>query len=68
MSYKSHRTYLINHVGSISHHITPLVIKSLEGGHTHKHTHTHTDVHTETILRNQAAAWFKNSTHCVYTL
>ena len=33
-------------------HITPLVINSLEGGHTHacihthKHTHTHTHTHT----------------------
>ena len=25
---------------SISHHIMPLVIDSLEGGHTHKHTRT----------------------------
>ena len=24
------------------------------------HTHTHTDICTETILRNQAYAWFKN--------
>ena len=35
----------------ISHHITPLVINSLGGGHTN----THTDVCTETISRNQAA-------------
>ena len=44
-------------------HITPLVINSLKGGHTHTytqiHTHTHTDIHTETILRNQAHAWLK---------
>ena len=38
---------------SISCHITPLVINSLEGGYTHKHTCTHTNIHTETILRNQ---------------
>ena len=25
-------------MGSISHHITPLVINSLGGGHTHTHT------------------------------
>ena len=32
-------------MGSISHHIMPLVIDSLRGGHTHarKHTYTHTD-------------------------
>ena len=34
-----------------------LIINSLGGRHTH--THTHTDVRTETILRNQARAWFK---------
>ena len=28
-------------MGSISRHITPLVIMSLEDGHTHTHTHTH---------------------------
>ena len=51
-----------NHMGSISHHITPLVINSLGGGHTNTHTQirTHTDVRTETILRNQACAWFNN--------
>ena len=57
--YKSHRICLTNHMGSISHHITPLVIHSLGGGHINTHTHTHTDVRTETILRNQAHAWFK---------
>ena len=45
-------------MGFISHHIIPLVINSLGGGHTHTHIHEHTqtDVHTETILRNQAHA------------
>ena len=54
-------------MGSISRHITPLVINSLGGGHTHTQTHTHTDVRTETISRNQARAglrparaWFNN--------
>ena len=56
MPYKSHRTYLTNHMGSISHHIMPLVINSLGGGHTH----THAYIRTETILRNQACTWFKN--------
>ena len=61
-------------MASISHHIMPLVINSLGGGHTN--THTHTDTRTETILRNQAHAglrpartWFKkpNQVH-LYTL
>ena len=29
--------------------------------HKHTHTHTHTNICTETIIRNQACAWFKNS-------
>ena len=52
-------------MGSISHHITPLVIDSLGGGHTHKQTYRSS--RTEAILRNQAraglrpaCAWFKN--------
>ena len=51
-------------MGSISHHITPLVIDSLGGGHTHKHAYGSSQ--TEAILRNQARAglrparaWFK---------
>ena len=32
--------------------------------HTHEHTRTHTDIHTETILRNQACAWFNNTVAC----
>ena len=35
---------LANHIGSISCHITPLVINSLGGGHTHTHTNMHTDI------------------------
>ena len=65
LPYKSHRTYLTNRMGSISHHITPLVINSLGIGHTHTYTHIH--LRTEAILRNQARAslwlvltWFKN--------
>ena len=45
-------------MGYISYHITPLDINSL-GPQTHEHIHAHTDMHTETILRNQACAWFK---------
>jgi len=32
------KTCLANYKGSIFHHIMPLVINSLGGGHTHKHT------------------------------
>ena len=42
LPYKSHRTYLTNCMGFISHHITPLVINSLGGGHTCKHTRIQT--------------------------
>ena len=56
LPYKSHRTYLTNRMGSISHHITPLVIDSLGGGHTNTHANTHAYRHlrSEAILRNQA--------------
>ena len=40
-------------MGSISRHITPLVINSLGGGHTHKHTHTHTQTHIQTSAQEQ---------------
>ena len=63
LSYKSHRTYLTNHMESISYHIMPLVINSLGGRHTHKQTCIPTFV-VKAILRNQArqpvCAWFKN--------
>ena len=40
-------------MGSISRHITPLVINSLGGRHTHAntHTHTHTHMHTDNLYR-----------------
>ena len=44
------RTCLTNHMGSMSHHITILVINSLRTGQTHKHTYK--DIRTEIILRN----------------
>ena len=34
-------------MGSISRHITPLVINNLGGGHTHTLTHTHANTHTD---------------------
>ena len=52
LPYKSHKTYLTNCMGSTSHHITPLVINSLGGRHTHTHarTHAHTHTHTHTSI------------------
>jgi len=47
------KTCLTNHKGSISHHIMPLVINSLRGGHTHTHTHI---ARTKAISRNQSHA------------
>jgi len=38
---KTPKTCLTNHKGSISHHIMPLVINSLGGGHTHTHAYRH---------------------------
>ena len=36
----------------ISYHIMPLVVNSLEGGHTYTHTQTHTHTHTHTHTSN----------------
>ena len=68
LPYKRHRTYLTNHMGPISRHITPLVINSLRvGTHTRTHAHTYRHSRTEVILRNQvctglwlAHTWFNN--------
>ena len=58
---KSCRMGLTNHTWPTLHHVTPLVIIGLGGGHTH--IHTHTDFRTKTISKNQvhaaAHAWFK---------
>ena len=53
--YKNCRGCLIKHMGSISHHIMPLVNSSLRGEptHTHARTHTHTHIH---LRRNQECA------------
>ena len=66
LPYKSHRTYLTNRMGSISHHIMPLVTNSLEDGHTNIHTHTrkHTCIQTSADRSNSkkpgvlATGWF----------
>ena len=42
---------LTNHTCTISHHITPLVINALGGGHTDRQTHMHTNAQTKTILK-----------------
>ena len=64
LPYKSCRSCLANHIGSILHHITPLVINSLRGGDTHTHAHAciHTDTHKYTY--NQQSN-FKNQAHTV---
>jgi len=61
---KTPKTCLTNHKNSISHHITPLVINSLGGRHTHASILTSW---TKAISRNQSHAslclartWFKN--------
>ena len=62
-------------MGSISHHITPLVVHSLRGGHTHTHANTHAYRHLQTkaILRNQARtglwlahAWFNKMENAMW--
>ena len=45
--------HFVQSYGVKSHHIMPLVINSLAGGHTHTHTHTHTQAHTHTDIRRQ---------------
>ena len=70
---ESRKTCLTNRTQPISHHITPLVINALGGGHTDTRAHTHTDTHTHipTCQPRQfqetrgawpsaAHAWFKN--------
>ena len=44
---KSHKTYITNHTWFMSHHITPLVINALGGGHRD----THTNVQTKAISK-----------------
>ena len=43
---KSYRMGLTNHMWPMLHHIMPLVINGLGGGHTDMQTHT--DTHTDT--------------------
>ena len=44
-------------------YITPLVINSLEGGHTHTHTHTHTHKHTHTNTHTHTHKHTHTHTH-----
>ena len=48
-------------MGSISHHITPLVIINLGGGHTHIHTYTR--IHTHPHARTHALTHARKHTH-----
>ena len=48
---------LTNHTRPISHHITPLVIDTLRGGHTDWHTDTGTDTHND--FKKIRRAWPK---------
>jgi len=48
------KTCLTNHKGSILHHITPLVINSLGGGHTHTHTYMYTDIMDKSNFKKPA--------------
>ena len=77
LPYKSHRSYLTNHMESISHHITPLAINSLRADthtHTHKckHTRMHRHLHRNNIKKpgvRPAHAWFNNpSEDCLANL
>ena len=46
-------------MGSISHHITPLVINSPRGGHTHTRTNAYKHSQTESILEIRQAPGLK---------
>ena len=59
---KTCRTGLINHTWPISHHITPLVINALRGGHIHTQTHTNmrTNQFQETRCTRPVLSWFNS--------
>jgi len=61
------KTCLTNHKGSISHHIMPLVINSLGGGHTHTCTHarTNTDIMDKSNFKKPGARQPLVGTHLV---
>ena len=46
---------VINHIDSISFHITPIVINSLRSGHTHTHANTPTHLQTSTLKQFKKA-------------
>ena len=50
-------------MGFISHHITPLVINSLGGRHTHTHTNKHTHTQTHTHIQMSAQEQFQETSH-----
>ena len=47
-------------MGFISHYITPLIINSLGGGHTHTHSSIQTFADRSNTRKPAAHAWFKN--------
>ena len=51
--WKSHKTCLTNHTGSISHHIMPLVIN------VHGKTYTHISKHKQKQFQETRRVWFK---------
>jgi len=51
------KTCLTNHKGSISHHITLLVINSLGGGHTNTQIHTHTHITDKSNFKKPSACF-----------
>jgi len=54
------KTYLTNHKGYISYHITPLVINSLRGGHTHTlHGQKQFQDATHTLAKGRCAPGLK---------
>ena len=68
---KSRETCLTNHTWPISHHITPLVINGLGGGHTDTDTRTHIPTRepkqfqeTRCVWAKAMRAWFKKALQC----
>ena len=66
---KSRKTCLTNRTRSISHHITPLVINGLGGGHTDTQTHAYRHADQNNFKKPGAhglrpCAWFKITIFC----
>ena len=64
INYKTHRTYLTNHLGSMSHYIMPIIIHSL-GADTHTHINIQAFVDGSNykklgVCHCSRRIWFKN--------